>query len=167
MKFLVISIIPLLLAACTTPDGLVTMTERSATVEPEEHSVDVHQLDLTAQVRVSTFIPDYFPAAGVLRDEYDETRQFVLLDLSISNTGAESFPLNPASFSLRSNEAVFEQTPVINSGHRDDLLAEVSIPPGDSVSGTVVFEIPDDANELILQYEGFTTEPVTYDIRLR
>jgi len=173
MKFLSVALlITLTISACQAQvaDTLHIEEARADAVQPQEQSVDIQVLDATATLSVDNFVPDYFPAEGVLANEYDSEQIFVLVSLSVANTGTTQFAFNPAALSLQNSDAVaFERTPLIAELHRDDLLTQISIPLDDRISGTVVFSVPaqDADGQLELVYAGYVTAEQEFTLALQ
>jgi hypothetical protein len=75
---------------------------------------------------------------------------YLLVGVSVGTVDRDSAPYNPLYFSLK-DDSGFEYSPVIYTGERG--LKSGELPRGETVSGYLAFEIPEDAKGLTLSYE--------------
>jgi hypothetical protein len=122
-----------------------------------------------AELKVTDLTLDFFPNANVLKDPKSEGKQFVRLNISLTNTGTEDFPLNFTSLFLKSSkEAKVMETFMINDSNSQDHLPSKTLAKGETVSGALYFEV--DAAEtkdtLSLVYRGYDKDYVDYSVNL-
>jgi hypothetical protein len=105
-------------------------------------SVDVQSFKTRARVEVRNVTLGFWPNGPVLGDPRKKSRQFVRVEIAVTNTGASPYSLRYTSYELRTaEEPRVTQTPSINKGNSTDRLGSKPLAPGESASGALYFEI--------------------------
>jgi len=87
--------------------------------------------------------------------EYDTPQsgnEYVIVNVTISNSGKENLAYNPFYFKMQNSKGQITDT-AFASVNQDTALNSGELAPGGSVTGTVVFEQPVNDAGLILQYQ--------------
>lgn len=144
--------------ACTDSNGCGTMSGKPAESQACQFTasigdaVDVDNLKYT--VVSATSLP--FVGNGMLMEEADGI--FILLTLSIENTGKDSEYLNVANFELndyqgRSYDPDTGASIYLNTMGYDALIFD-NLGPGLKTEGSLVFDVPADDKGLVLEISG-------------
>lgn len=130
---------------------------------------DVLYFGSAAELKVSDLTLDFFPDGNVLTDPKSESKQFVRLSISLTNTGTQDFPLNFTSFFLKtSKEPKVTETFMINDSNSADHLPTKTLAKGENVSGALYFEVDaaETKDSLSLVYRGYDKDYVDYSVNL-
>ena len=88
--------------------------------------------------------------------EYDkpqsEANEFVIVTVSIANSGKKNLPYNPFYFKMQNSQGQITDT-TFTTVDQSTALNSGELAPGGSVSGTIAFEQPKDDAGLVLQYQ--------------
>lgn len=147
----------LFISACSGPQD--TSRGDEVNLESETATSRMRNNTATGKLTVNSVTLDFFPNGEVAKDPKDEGRQFVKIYITIENTSEEDiFPLNFTSFHLNTKkEESVTETFLINDSNIDDHLKSTELEPGESVSGSLYFEV--DGKETLksmeLVYEGY------------
>ena len=101
----------------------------------------------TLSVKVNSVERNYVPESSFY--QADDGKEYVVLNVSIKNTGDESEYISPYTFSLNDNGVAVDSTFVTV----DPELTTGELSPEATVTGNVVFEVTKDSSKLKLQYE--------------
>ena len=101
----------------------------------------------TLNVKVNSVERNYVPESSFYKA--DDGKEYVVLNVSIKNTGDESEYISPYTFSLNDNGVAVDSTFVTV----DPELTTGELSPEATVTGNVVFEVTKDSSKLKLQYE--------------
>lgn len=130
-------------------------------VNQERQAVDNAKKDFatgeTAQfdmlsVKVMTFTPNWQASDGYSQPA--DGKQFALVSLSIKNTGNEDVNVNPFDFKIDENGTLSSY----DFTTTDNGLNAVTLKPGASVNGDLVFQTSPNATGLKLQYSTYSTD---------
>lgn len=80
-----------------------------------------------------------------------ENNEYVVVGVKLETTDRDEAPYNPMYFKLRDGSGLEQNAEVVNS--LDGSLKSGKLFKGDSVRGTVVFEMPNRSSGLTLSYE--------------
>ncbi len=100
--------------------------------------------------------------------EYDSVKpgnEFVMVTVTIKNTGKENISYNPYDYKMQNSQGqILDGT--YSSINEATALGDGNLAVGGSVTGTLIFEQPKDDKALSLIYTGnmFTTEGITFKI---
>lgn len=116
--------------------ALVSPASAGQRVEMEKGH-DIVAFKSNARLVVRNVTLDFWPPGGrVLGDPRKKGRQFVRVEIAVTNTGTEPYSLNYTSFDLSTSEAPrVTQTSSINKGNSTDRLGTAQLPPGGSALG--------------------------------
>lgn len=147
----------LLISACTLQNQQQTPT--GDLKQLTSSSVEIVHGEEKAKIVATSVTTNYRPAGPVLKDPYLDNKQFVRVEVVITNTGSTEFDLFYSDIYLKTAETpkVIE-TFYINDSNSDDHLNSSVLQPGEQVTGALYFELPKDINmsDVELVYNGFS-----------
>jgi hypothetical protein len=125
-----------------------TVTSTSVSDHKQEVSTpnttgDVIYFDAKAQIKVNSVTMDFFPASGeVLGDPKKDGKQFVRIEVTITNTGKDALTPSYTSFTLNTaKEKGVGITFLINEGNSKDGYKDKELKAGESNTGALYFEV--------------------------
>jgi hypothetical protein len=93
--------------------------------------------------------------------EANSANVFLIITMNIENHGYEKFHVSPSTFNLIINNIKYGES---GSYQLDDELARVDIADGDSINGSVAFNVPSNIGSYQLQYSGFGDYNIIYKV---
>ncbi len=109
------------------------------------------------QVTATSVTRGYIPADSFFKPA--EGKEFVVVGLTLKNTGTESEMISPYTFKLESGGVAYGPSFVTGPGTG---LSSITLNPGASTSGEVVFEVDKTATDLRLTADDYAYNPDTY-----
>ncbi|MFL5730897.1 MAG: DUF4352 domain-containing protein [Cytophagaceae bacterium] len=141
--------------------GTTEQTAASSDHKPEvskpNTKAQVLYFDAKAEINVNSVTLDYFPTGEVLRDPKKEGKQFLRVEVAITNNGKD--PLTPSYTSFKVNTAKEKgvgMTMLVNDGNSTDGYKDKELKAGETNTGALYFEV--DGKEtpatMTLVYDG-------------
>lgn len=157
---LVVSI-GVLLSACSgasTGSSSGGGSSRGQKTDLTNAETDITYFKAKAKMKVNSITMDFFPGSEkVLKDPKTENKQFVCVNITFTNTGAEKFSANYTQASLETSGGMETTTFYINDSNKTGLLKTKDLANGESVTGDICYEAPasDTLDKLSQHYKGY------------
>ncbi len=169
MSKLVLFVLCLLLiifiSGCTSESPTIASTQSNetptATQTPTELSLKVGETATTSKLEVTVFsaqkIKSYDYYSSILKEnmtqEADPEKTYVLIDAEIKNVGQDSSYAGSSEFSIADSDG-YKYDPTLYYGQGTDGMDMIKqLYQNQKMRGKVLFEIPDSATGLKIQYD--------------
>lgn len=149
------------------PSGETKQEEKAAAspgqkTELTGATVKAMYFDAETEVAVKNVTLNFLPADGT---PPDDGKQYVRVELSITNIGKKSFSVNPVNYRLKTSAPELEGYTFILESAMPDFLPDKEIQPGESVTGALPYEVStsETLDTMSLVYEGAVSKEGSTD----
>lgn len=120
--------------------------------------------DAKGEITVNSLTTDFFPNGEVLRDPKKDGKQFIRIEVTITNNGKDPFTPSYTSFYVNTaKEKNVGMTMLVNDGNTTDAYKDKELKAGESNTGALYYEV--DGKEtpatMTLVYNGGYTDGKT------
>jgi hypothetical protein len=110
---------------------------------PVNKNGEIYNFKDTATLTVDSVTLNFFPSKGrVLGDPRKQGKQFVRVQVGVTNAGSGVYSVNYTNFYLQTSDGTrHSTTSSINKGNSDDRLESTKLDPKGSTSGALYYEV--------------------------